>query len=199
MLRGKRNVLLLLHLASCLILAHSQSAQTIDTTQPIIRSVPSDQDENAYFGYSVVLHQMSATSGSMTEALQNTRWVAACYRSTTWDVCMHAHIIQLCACIHTYQFQRYAYIVLCILHCMCRYAREITMHCFCGRIYHYIFLVVTHSPPPPLHTHTLLTQDNCWCPKWNCIGFLSGQHRSYLHVSGQPWTVQWIDGKWYRF
>lgn len=139
MLRGKRNVLLLLHLASCLILAHSQSAQTIDTTQPIIRSVPSDQDENAYFGYSVVLHQMSATSGSMTEALQNTRWVAACYRSTTWDVFMHAHIIQLCACMHTYQFQRYAYIVLCILHCICRYAREITMHCFCGRIYHYIF------------------------------------------------------------
>ena len=92
MLRGKRNVLLLLHLASCLILARSQSAQTIDTTQPIIRSVPSDQDENAYFGYSVVLHQMSATSGSMTEALQNTRWVAACYYHETC-ACMHAHVI----------------------------------------------------------------------------------------------------------
>lgn len=111
------------------------------------------------------------------------------------DVCMHACTRYLAMRIHhTYQFQRYAYIVVCILYCMCRYAREIIMQCFCGCIYHYIF---EHSSTPPLHT--LLTQDNCWCPKWNCIRFLGGQHRSYLHVSGQPWTVQWIDGKWYRF
>ena len=71
-------MLLLLHMAACLAAVHSQGVRTVDTQQPIIRSVPPDQDDYAYFGYSVVLHQMSPNTGStsMVEALSNTRCVS---------------------------------------------------------------------------------------------------------------------------
>ena len=67
----------MLHMAAWLATVHSQSVQTVDTQQPIIRSVPGDQDEYAYFGYSVVLHQLSPNteSTSMSDALSSTRCV----------------------------------------------------------------------------------------------------------------------------
>lgn len=56
------------------LLAHA-SANNIDTRQPILRSPPSaERQMNAYFGYSLVLHQVAAVSaGQRQQALQNTR------------------------------------------------------------------------------------------------------------------------------
>ena len=182
MLQGKRNVLLLLHLASCLVLV---LAQNIDTTQPIIRSVPNDQDENAYFGYSMVLHKLSATSGSMAEALRNTRCVAACNYHMR-----HAH---MCTLLSTMRMHAYIPVSAICMHCCTVYfvlCRWTIIHHHHSSI-SFIIKVISHSP---LHT-----QNNCWCPKWNCSRLSSGQHWSHLFVSSQPWTVQWIDGKWNRF
>ena len=67
-----------LHLLSacCLLLVTYGAALSdiIDTAEPIIRNV-SEQNQYAYFGYSVVLHQTLANPTSMQQSLDNS-WYA---------------------------------------------------------------------------------------------------------------------------
>jgi len=49
-------------------------AQSVDTKQPIVRSPPSElQDQQGYFGYSMVLHQVVAGATNFQTAVESSR------------------------------------------------------------------------------------------------------------------------------
>lgn len=53
-------------------IAASRCLESIDLMQPIVRTPPNGLNGDAYFGYSVVLHQVASSSG-FDQNLQNTR------------------------------------------------------------------------------------------------------------------------------
>lgn len=59
-----------------LFLIGSVVCQNIDTAQPIVRSVPGDQDDQAFFGYTLVLHQTDPNNpGTLANAVNGARYV----------------------------------------------------------------------------------------------------------------------------
>ena len=56
-----------------ILLVSPGSCQNIDTVQPIVRSVPVDQDNLAFFGYTLVLHQTANNPSTMAAAISGAR------------------------------------------------------------------------------------------------------------------------------
>ena len=63
-------------LALLLFLVGSGVSQNIDTALPIVRSVPMNQDDQAFFGYTLVLHQTANNPGNMADAVSGARYVS---------------------------------------------------------------------------------------------------------------------------
>lgn len=57
-----------------LFLVGSGVCQNIDTEQPIVRSVPGNQDDQAFFGYTLVLHQTNSNPGNLANAVSGARY-----------------------------------------------------------------------------------------------------------------------------
>ena len=80
------------------LLVGSGVSQNIDTAQPIVRSVPGDQSDEAYFGYTLALHQTANNPGDMNQAVNGARYVCTSvkegYKSTVACLCVRYDINQ---------------------------------------------------------------------------------------------------------
>lgn len=62
-------------------IAASRCLESIDLKQPIVRTPPNDINDDAYFGYSVVLHQVDSSS-DFDQSLDNTRIIVGAPKAT---------------------------------------------------------------------------------------------------------------------
>lgn len=65
------------------LLVSSGVCQNIDIDQPIVRSVPAGQSNDAYFGYTLTLHQTVSNPADLQAAVSGARYV----KSSKYD-CM---------------------------------------------------------------------------------------------------------------